>query len=91
MATLVDVLGVGLGLPDPLPGDPAPIQECALVVLKCAKCGNEEGRWRPVRMATEMGTLVLLMGLACRKCDGPVEVVVRGYGRRVPEGPVAER
>jgi hypothetical protein len=71
-----------------LPGDPAPPQLCALLVLKCAQGGNSVEWWRPSDFALEFGVLVLLMGLRCAKCGGEVIPTVAGHAYMVPEGPV---
>ena len=71
-----------------LSGDPAPAQECALLVLTCKDCGNSIQRWRPTLDAEEFGALVILMGLRCVKCHGPVKAVVEEFAFRVPEGSV---
>lgn len=45
--------------------------------MRCAVCGNEVIS-PPGRKAEELDKarrLVVEMGLACRKCDGPVEIV----------------
>lgn len=84
-----DVFGLPLPVsPPPVPGDPAPAQECGLLVISCKVCGNSIQRWRPTRYALECGTVMLMMGCACTKCGGDVSAKIERFEVRVPEGPV---
>lgn len=57
----------------PLLGDPAPEQECGLLVLRCQTCGRSTKRWLPTAYAAKFGELVILMGMRCVKCGGVVK------------------
>jgi hypothetical protein len=74
--------------PEPLPGDPAPAQLCALLEIRCVSCGNSQWRWRPIAYAEQFGAEVDILGLRCEECGGCVRTEVDAHWFRIPDGPV---